>query len=657
MEQFRQLGEALGSLKAIMVFKDNIQINQRQCCLLLDIFTFAYNTIAEEILHNLKFEEKHEKWKVLQQPLKEIHRIFKEGEAYVKQCLETKDWRPKAITLYKNTDCVELYIHNLLSCIPIVVEAIESAGETAGWDQDEMQRKRIINANKYRTEYRDMNLFRWKFGKQFLITHDFCNRYDMVCKEDRWFLINKIHEKRMSGLKKNATRITDVLLKNLEESESTEGRFLPSSMLLGSGDYHMGRRNENGGQYKEIAWLGESFLVKHFAGDIQALEPEITSLLSLSHTNIMEFLCGFADEEKKECFLLMELMSKNLCTYIKEVYAPRKRTLFTLSVAVDLMLQIARGMEYLHSKKIYHGELNPSKILVKPRVPSSEGYMHAKISGFALSSVKNLTQKAISTQNGTLPIIWYAPEVLEEQEQTGSAENSKYTEKSDVYSFGMVCFELLTGKAPFDDSPLQVDRKSRNIRTGERPHFPVDTPKYVTNLTRKCWHNDPNQRPSFSSICRILRYIKRFLAMNPDYSNQIDAPVPLVDYSDVDLVLLRKFPWISSDPSPISQIPFQMFAYRIIEKEKISLSYKENSDTGSDVSACGDEHFTSGDEPAPITERKLSVRSDRLSRKPLLSRKLDLGGVKQSGYLQTHLLILTDINKFVSYFSSLYLRG
>ncbi|MED6175054.1 hypothetical protein PIB30_074886 [Stylosanthes scabra] len=456
MEQFRQIGEALGSLKALMLFKEKIQINQRQCCLVLDVFTFAYDTIADEIKHNLKFEERNVKWKGLEQPLKEIHKIFKEGESYVRNCLETKDWWAKAIILCHNTDSVELHIHNLLCCMPFVIEVIESAGEASGTDQDDTNKR-------------------------------------------KWILQQKMHEKKMAGTTKQEKRLIELILKNLQES--CEVKLIPSSTLVGSKDFQVKRRMGNG-QYKEIAWLGESFVIKHFTGEIEAMEPEIREVLSLSHPNIMDCLCGFTDDDKKECFLLMELMSKTLSTHIKEIHGPRKQKPFLLHVAIDVLLQIARGMEYLHSKKVYNGELNPSNILVKPRGNLPDGYLHAKVTGFRLSSAVEFPQKGSTNQNqnGASLFIWYAPEVLEEQENSGGALQSKYSEKSDVYSFGMVCFELLTGKVPFEDSHLQGEKMSRNIRAGERPLFSPNSPKYIVNLTKKCWHTEPDQRPSFSSI-------------------------------------------------------------------------------------------------------------------------------------------------------------
>lgn len=635
MEQFRQIGEVIGSMKAMMVFREEIQINQRQCCLLLDMFTSAYEMIGGEMKQNLKFEEKSTKWKVIEQPLKEVHRVFREGEAYIKQCLETREWWAKAITLYQNKDCVEFHIHNLLSCIPVVVEAIEIAGDMSGSDQDEIQRKRVLYSMKYQKHCTDPKIFQWKYGKQYLVSQDVCSRLESVWDEDRWILLKKIQERKNSSsehLTKRMQRLKELLFKNLNNgADALNGKLLPSTILVNSKDYQVRRRLGSGSQYKEIQWLGESFCLRHFFGNIEPLVQGISQEMSLSHPNIMHTFCGFTDEEKKECFLVMELMTRDLSSYIKEITGTRKRVPFSLPVAVDLMLQIARGMEYLHSQNIYHGDLNPSNILVKAR--SVDGYLHVKVSGFGLSSSISLITQKSPTQNESHPFIWYSPEVLAEQEQTGDMK-SKYTEKADVYSFGMICFQLLTGKVPFEDFHMQGDKTSRNIRTGERPLFPFNSPKYVMNLTKRCWHTDPLQRPSFSSICRILRYIKRFLLLNPDHSEP-DAPMPVVDYYDIEVKLRTNFPyWESQDLLPISDLPFQMFAYRVVEHEKSRSSLRETSESGSDAaSVAGDDNVVLDEPFSPAIERKNIVSPDTPTKKKQLTVKklADAKTIKQPG--------------------------
>ncbi|XP_043722698.1 mitogen-activated protein kinase kinase kinase 7-like [Telopea speciosissima] len=637
MDQFRQIGKVLGSLKALMVFQNDIRVNKHQCCLLFDIFNLTFQGIAEELKQNLRFEEKHIKWKALEHPLRELHRVFKEGEAYVQQCMDNKDWLAKVICLSQNTDCLEFHIHNLLSCIPIVIEAIETAGEISGCDHDEILKKRVVLSKKYEREWMDPKLFQWNFGKHYLVSQDICNRLDAVWKEDRRLLLETMREKRSSGsgsLAKQEQRLMELLQKNLDHNKPSDGKLFPSSILVSSKDYQLKRRLGSGSQFKEVQWLGESFVLRHFFGDIEPAIPEISLLSSLAHPNILQFLCGFSDEEKKECFLVMELMNKDLITCIKELCSPRRKVPFSLPVAVDLMLQIARGMEYLHSHKIYHGDLNPYNVLVRPR-NSPDGYLHAKISGFGLSSIMNSTPRTSSNQNEA-PFIWYAPEVLLEQEQPVTTSSSKYTEKADIYSFGMICFELLSGKVPFEDGHLQGDKMSRNIRAGERPLFPFHSPKYLTNLTKKCWHTDPTQRPSFSSICRILRYIKRFLVLNPDHS-QPDPPMPLVDFCDIEAWFSKKFAAEGNpNPTPVSHIPFEMFSYRVMEKERISVNFKDrSSESGSDGnSVCGDDNAALVDDPFPaVTEKKIPVCSEYTNKKSSLARKniTDVRTNKQPG--------------------------
>ncbi|XP_008798680.2 mitogen-activated protein kinase kinase kinase 7-like [Phoenix dactylifera] len=587
MEQFRQIGEVLGSLKALMVFRDEIHMNRRQCCLLVDAFNAAFEGIGDEIRHHLKFEEKVTKWKALEQPFKELHRIFREGEQYIRQCLEPKDWWGKAIALSQSTDCVEFHLHNLLWCIPVVLEAIERVGEMSGSDHEEIHKKRVVFSKKYEREWMEPKLFQHKFGKLYLVSQDVCSRLDSAWKEDRWILSEMIEEKRSSGLKlmtKQEQRLAELLM-------GPKGKLFATSVLVGSQDYYQVKRRFGSSNYKEVQWMGESFAVKHVIGEIEPLMNEISLLTSINHPNVMHCMYSFYDEEKKEGFLVLDLMSKDLSDHIKEICSSRRRIPFPLLVAVDVMLQIARGMEYLHSRKIHHGDLNPSNVLVRTRSYSPDGYLHVKITGFGLSPLKK--SKVSANQSATMnSCIWCAPEVLLEQDLSGEAGSSKYTEKADVYSFGMICFELLTGKIPFEDNHLQGDKMSKNIRAGERPLFPFQCPKYLTSLTKRCWHANPSQRPSFSSLCRVLRYTKRFLIMNPNH-DQPDPVVPPVDYFDIETSLSKRFTnWARKETIQVSEIPFQMYAYRVIEREKTSLNVKDkSSESGSEeASICEDEN-------------------------------------------------------------------
>ncbi|KAL2544296.1 serine/threonine-protein kinase MARK1-like [Forsythia ovata] len=619
MDQFRQIGEVLGSLKAVMVMKHDISINQRQCCLLYDMLVLAFDTISEEIRQNLRFEERNTKWKALELPMKELYRIYKEADLYIRYCVDIKDWWGKVISLHLNRDCVELHIHNLLCCFPVVIEAIETAAEISGVDQEEMQKRRLAVMIKYEEEWNEPKIFQWKFGKQYLVHREICSRLDAAWKEDRWLLLEKIKEKKSSSAK-HEQRLGDFLIKKLSDTDPSKINLLPNNVLVAATDYYVKRRLDSGGgggHFKEIQWLGESFALRTFYGEIEPLNSEISLVLSLSHPNVLQNHCAFFDEERKEGLLVMELMNKDLNTYIKENCGQRKRLPFSTPVAVDIMLQIARGMEYLHSRKIYHGDLNPSTILLKSRNGSTENLFQAKITGFGLTSIKSYSARS-QKPTGIDPDIWLAPEVLAEQEQPGDKCTTKYSEKADVYSFGMLCFELLTGKVPFEDGRLQGEKIARNIRSGERPLFPYPSPKYLSNLTKKCWQMNPNLRPTFSSLCRILRYIKKTLVINPEHG-QPDSPPPLVDYCDMEAGYLKKLTGERGEDASVSQIPFQMFGYKLIEKEKISGKNWDLASDGSVVhraaSMFDDEHFSVMDDFffAPSDQR--SVCSEIIERK------------------------------------------
>ena len=74
-----------------------------------------------------------------------------------------------------------------------------------------------------------------------------------------------------------------------------------------------------------------------------------------------------------------------------------------------------------------------------------------------------------------------------------------HMEKVDVYSFVMICFELLTGQGPIRGQTLAGRQDEQ-----ERPRWRVAalflfSTQYLVAMTKRCWHADPAQHPSFAT--------------------------------------------------------------------------------------------------------------------------------------------------------------
>ncbi|KAG2140662.1 kinase-like domain-containing protein [Suillus clintonianus] len=105
---------------------------------------------------------------------------------------------------------------------------------------------------------------------------------------------------------------------------------------------------------------------------------------------------------------------------------------------LQMVGDIAAGLQYLHDKDIVHGELTDTNVLV-----SSEGRLY--IGGFGLSMI--LTQSEHATFNSCLPgnIRWMAPETV-----TFDAQDYKPTKANDIYSYGCVMMQVFSGRQPYE---------------------------------------------------------------------------------------------------------------------------------------------------------------------------------------------------------------
>jgi len=85
-----------------------------------------------------------------------------------------------------------------------------------------------------------------------------------------------------------------------------------------------------------------------------------------------------------------------------------------------------------------------------------------------------------------------------------------FTRQSDVYSYGMTCYEVITGRVPFEGHP---PNDYDIVLRGERPPLPDGIYPAFKDLVRKCWREDPLQRPSFDDIVADLQTIREDMKM------------------------------------------------------------------------------------------------------------------------------------------------
>ena len=276
-------------------------------------------------------------------------------------------------------------------------------------------------------------------------------------------------------------------------------------------------------------WLGLPCATKYFRGDVFSgpnpnFLKEAAILASLNHPNVVKFFyCGH-DPQKNELSLGMEAMEMDLHHLIRG--RGEKEKPFPISVALDIMIQIASGMCYLHDMKIAHCDLKPSNVVVShvPDTPYLEDRFCAKLIDFGVS--KQLWCKEEGTSEsarvGTTP--YRAPELMSPQPQ--SFKPVQWF-KADAFSFAVTCSEILTLQKAFVELPERP--MHRIVLGGYRPDLPRDCPPQLAALIHEGWDTNPRSRPSFVQICTRLEMCKYDL-LSSRFTADADVQPRRVEY-------------------------------------------------------------------------------------------------------------------------------
>ncbi|XP_059069426.1 uncharacterized protein LOC131072519 [Cryptomeria japonica] len=500
---FRRLVmDSLDKLNLLMngkSFKFHVEQCKSLCAYMLSKFSPYIDNNGPYVGYDIWSKRVH-----LMRAWKEIYRAMKEAEVYLKHCSTDSGWL-KCFIMANTGEAFALHMHDLawsLLCLDLVLLCPIEA-----WDEKIHFKEFCNRISNFFSEMSNLHLDH--FGFKF---------------QDHWHLLmacNQTVAKAWTLKQKNKIGVLQFMERKISEAITNECKIesatgTPTCLQIPPKDLIKKKSIGHGsfGQVYEGSWLGHKVAVKDIPIDAPDLfEREIT-VLSKLHSPFIVQLIG-ACIEGRSCYIVMELVSSSLD---KLLSSSGGRAPLALPVAVDMMLQISRGMEYLHSRGIMHLDLKSSNVLIQPSaVPEfrEQGYGRVKLCDFGMASLR-LSSVRCEDPKGTC--YWRAPEAFPfpNEELLPEIDTlNEYTYKADVYSFAMTCYEILTGKQPF----LDVHPKDlyRLIVQGKRPVLqPPSCPAVLANYIAKCWDTDPSRRPSFGQVSTFMRNMKLFILRSTD---------------------------------------------------------------------------------------------------------------------------------------------
>lgn len=256
----------------------------------------------------------------------------------------------------------------------------------------------------------------------------------------------------------------------------------------------------------EASWIGCKFAVKWLKVEhVVKLRHEVRIMMQLLHPHVIR-LVGFSVLSNR-CAIVMELMEMSLRKLVDDRIRSSKQkpaVPFSESEALGIITKLALGLSFSHARGVSHGDLKCDNVLV--RNTNTTGRLDVKIVDFGLSQWVGLGSSGKPTVVGW----WRAPEVIQSMEPGNHAIIDIDREAADVYSFAMMCYEVISGKLPFEEYKFQGAVAKAVVLGGGMPKLDdVHVRKELKHLLRKCWSLNPQDRPKMDDVVGKLTAMSR----------------------------------------------------------------------------------------------------------------------------------------------------
>ncbi|GIW81604.1 MAG: hypothetical protein KatS3mg105_3411 [Gemmatales bacterium] len=251
----------------------------------------------------------------------------------------------------------------------------------------------------------------------------------------------------------------------------------------------------------------------------------------LDHPNIIRCFGAGCDKATGKHFLIMEYVDGPSVQQLLERYGR-----LPVGDAVRIILDVARALEYIHSRNFIHRDIKPDNILL-----TQSGI--AKLADLGLA--KYLDDGSLTTRPHGFGTPWYMP--CEQAIDASAAD-----QRSDLYALGATFYHMLTGSVPFPgDTHRKVAEKKLAGKFVPASRLHENIPAVLDPILARLLARAPEQRyPSAANLAQDLRATglasTKLAVVAPDPADEEEAIAERLTRMDLEAADLQP---INADPN------------------------------------------------------------------------------------------------------------